>query len=114
MNQSRLVRKNQYFFKHDYTRPHNSATTSAAVDSNVFEVVPHPPYSPDLAPPHFWLFGALKKHLKGKRFTCDDEVQAAMAKWFPEQPEKFYTDGFEKLVQRSQRCIERERDYVET
>jgi hypothetical protein len=61
-----------------------------------------------LAPPNFWLFGALKKHLKGNHFTCDEEVQAAMAKWFREQPEKFYSDRFEKLVQRWLCCIERE------
>jgi hypothetical protein len=34
------------------------------------------------------------------------KFQAAMAKWFQEQPEKFYTDRFEKLVQSWQRCIE--------
>jgi hypothetical protein len=28
------------------------------------------------------LFGAVKKHLKGNRFKCDAEVQAAMAKLF--------------------------------
>jgi hypothetical protein len=37
-----------------------------------------------------------------------------MAKWFQEQPEKFYTDRFEKLVQSWQRCIEWEEDYMET
>jgi hypothetical protein len=68
--------------QHDNARPHTSAATSAAVDSIEFEVVPHPPYSPDLAPSDFWLFGALKKHIKGNRFTCDEEVQPATAKWF--------------------------------
>jgi hypothetical protein len=60
-----------------------------------------------------YLLGVLKKHLKGSHFSCE-EVKAAMAKWFREQPEKFYTDGFEKLVQHWQHCIEREGDYVET
>jgi hypothetical protein len=50
-----------------------------------------------LAPPDFWLLRALKKHLKGNRFTCDEEVQAATAKWFREQPEKFYTTGSKNL-----------------
>jgi histone-lysine N-methyltransferase SETMAR len=78
--------------------PHTSAATSAAVNSIRFEVVPHPPYSPYLAPSDFWLFGALKKHLKGNHFTCEEEVQATVAKRFQEQPEKFYTKGFQKLV----------------
>jgi hypothetical protein len=37
-----------------------------------------------------------------------------MAKWFREQPEKFYTDGFKKLVQRWWHRIKHERDYVQT
>ena len=35
----------------------------------------HPPYSPDLAPSDFHLFLHLKKHLAGKKFDDDDEVQ---------------------------------------
>jgi hypothetical protein len=42
------------------------------------------------------LFAALKKHLKGIHFTCDEEVQAAVGKWFLEQLEEFYSDGFKK------------------
>jgi hypothetical protein len=75
--------------------------------------VPHPPYSPHLAPSDFWLFGALKQHLEGCRFICNEEVQAAIAKWFWEQPEKFYSDGSEKLVQCWQCRVEREGDYME-
>ena len=33
------------------------------------------PYSPDLAPSDFHLFLHLKKHLAGKKFDDDDEVQ---------------------------------------
>jgi hypothetical protein len=75
-------------------------------------VVPHQPYSPNLAPPDFWLFENLKKYLEGNNFTCDEEVQAAVAKWFQEQPVKFYTNGYEKLVQHWQHCIKREGDYI--
>jgi hypothetical protein len=49
-----------------------------------------------LAPPDFWLFETVKKYLEGNCITCDEEVQAA--KQFHEQPVKFYTTGFEKLV----------------
>jgi hypothetical protein len=37
-------------------------------------VLPHPPYSPDLAPSDFHLFGSLKDAISGKRFGGDDEV----------------------------------------
>jgi hypothetical protein len=34
------------------------------------------------------------------------KFQDALAKWFQKQPEKYYTDGLEKLVQSWQHCIE--------
>ena len=39
-------------------------------------VVPHPPYSPDLAPSDFFLFPKLKMKLKGRRFQTLEEIQA--------------------------------------
>jgi hypothetical protein len=67
-----------------------------------------------LALSDFWLFRALKKHLKGNIFIYDDEVQAAMTKWFQEEPEKFYSNGFGKLVQHWLCCVKREGDCMET
>jgi hypothetical protein len=39
-------------------------------------VIPHPPYSLDLAPCHFLLFSKLKLELKGRRFDTIEEIQA--------------------------------------
>jgi hypothetical protein len=38
-------------------------------------VIPHPPYSPDLAPCDF-LFPKMKLKLKGRRFDTSEEIQA--------------------------------------
>jgi hypothetical protein len=90
--------------QHDNARCHTVAATSAAAERIAFVIVPHSPCSLDVAPSDFWLFGDLKEYLKDSRFTCVEEAQDAMAKWFREQSEKFYTDGFEKFVQRWWRC----------
>jgi len=42
----------------------------------------HPPYSPDLTPNDFHLFLHPKKHLAGKKFDDDDEVQEEVMTWF--------------------------------
>jgi hypothetical protein len=39
-------------------------------------VIPHPPYSPDLAPCDFFLFPKMKLKLKGRRFDTTEEIQA--------------------------------------
>ena len=58
------------------------------------------PYSPDLAPSDFNLFLHLKKHLAGKIFNDDDEVQEEVMTWFKVLAADFYDSGREKLVPR--------------
>jgi hypothetical protein len=38
-------------------------------------VIPHPPYSPDLAPCDFFPFPKMKLKLKGHRFDTIEEIQ---------------------------------------
>ncbi|KAI6659604.1 Histone-lysine N-methyltransferase SETMAR-like [Oopsacas minuta] len=40
--------------------------------------LPHPPYSPDLAPCDFWLFPKLKDQLRGRRFFSNEELTGAL------------------------------------
>ena len=40
-----------------------------------FESLPHPPYSPDLAPSDFYLFPNLKGWLQGERNSSNKEVK---------------------------------------
>jgi hypothetical protein len=40
-----------------------------------WDILDHPPYCPDFAPNDFLLFLHLKKHLAGKKFDGNNEVQ---------------------------------------
>jgi len=40
-------------------------------------------------------------------------VKSAVTKWFQKQNTNFFKEGFEKLVQRWQKCIEARGDFVE-
>ena len=42
-------------------RPHVSALTTNTIRRLGFECLPHPAYSPDLAPSDYWLFGEMKR-----------------------------------------------------
>jgi hypothetical protein len=55
------------------------------------------PYSPDLTPSDFHLFGPLKNHLGGKRFA-DDRVETEGQKWLIQKSKGFYTADFDALV----------------
>ena len=49
-----------------------------------FELLPHPPYSSDLAP------SDLKKMLQGKRFCSNEEAIAENEAYFESKDESFY------------------------
>ena len=52
------------------------------------------------------MFLHLKKHLAGKKFDDDDEVQKEVMTWFKVQAADFYDSGIEKLVPRLNKCLD--------
>jgi transposase len=54
---------------------HTSLKTTEFVTNNNMVIVPHPPYSPDLALCDFALFPKLKMKLKGRRFETAFDIQ---------------------------------------
>jgi hypothetical protein len=55
---------------------------------------------------NFHLFLHLKKHLAGKKFDTDDEVQEEVMAWFKVQAADFYDSGIQKLVPRLNKCLD--------
>ena len=94
-------------------RPHTAARTMAKFEELGCEMLVYPPYSPDLAPSDFHIFRPLKNHMRGNHFTTDAAVIGAVSKWLRTQPPKFYSAGIENLVGSWNKCIEKNRDYVE-
>ena len=47
--------------QHDNARVHTCKVAMDAVERNGYELIPHPVYSPDLAPRDFFLFPNLKR-----------------------------------------------------
>ena len=66
---------------HDNARPHTARLTQETVEHLGLEVLQHPPYSPDLAPSDYHLFGLMKKMLGGQKFGSDTEVQSVVRQW---------------------------------
>ena len=64
---------------------HNSKVAIAAAKEGKFEIISHPPYSPDLAPSDYHMFGNLKKNLRGRRFEDDSDMTAAVDWWIGDQ-----------------------------
>jgi hypothetical protein len=60
-----------------------------------------------------YLFLHLMKHLAGKKFDDDDEVQEEVMTWFKGQAADFFASRIQKLVPRLNKCLDNAVDYVE-
>ena len=65
--------------------------TMAKLSELGYEMLSHPPYSPDLLPSDYWLFADLKKMLQGKIFGSNEEVIAETEAYFEAKDKSFYT-----------------------
>jgi histone-lysine N-methyltransferase SETMAR len=98
---------------HDNAKPHTSNRMRELLRCYNWEVLDHPPYSPDLASSDFHLFGPLQKHLGGRRFATDGEVQQAVMSWYQALDTDFFYAGIDALVYRWDKCLGKYGDYVE-
>ncbi|GFV53546.1 histone-lysine N-methyltransferase SETMAR [Trichonephila clavipes] len=60
-------------FHQDNARPHTSVVTRQKPWELGWEVLMHPPYSPDLAPSDYHLFHALKNFLSDKKLESRED-----------------------------------------
>ena len=99
-----LITKGVLFLQ-DNAQAHTAHHTMCTLQQLSWEVLPHPPYSPDLTPSDFHLFGPLKKYLGGQHFSTDDEVKQAVLGWFSHTNKSFYAEAFQALIKRWDKCI---------
>ena len=64
-----------------------------AVERNGYDLIPHPAYSPDLAPSDFFLTPNMKKDIRGLHFRSDEEVMTAVEEWVMERALTFSVLG---------------------
>src|SRR5258705_5524008 len=69
----------------DNARPHTARHTMEIVAQLGWEILEHPPYSPDLSPCDFHTFGLMKAALAGRHFQSDDEGKEAVQVWCKQQ-----------------------------
>jgi histone-lysine N-methyltransferase SETMAR len=107
-----LVNRKGVILQHDNARPHAAKLTQEKIRQLNWEVLPHPPYSPDIAPSDFHLFRSMEHSLKNKNFKNIDQVRNHLEEYFSSKDTKFYQRGIETLPTRWQKVIDNDGDYV--
>jgi histone-lysine N-methyltransferase SETMAR len=107
------LQKKKIIFHQDNAPAHKSVLAMGKLRDLHYELLKHLPYSPDLAPPDFYLFPKLKLFLTGQCFSSNQEVIAAVEGYFTDLMKNHYRDGIMTLEHWWNKCISHKGDYVE-
>lgn len=98
---------------HDNAPAHRSLLVNDFLAKTKTTVLPHPPYSPDLAPCDFFLFTELARRLQGRRFQSSDEVKCASQAEIKDMAKNGFQTCFDELYRRWQKCVVAQGSYFE-
>jgi len=98
---------------HDNARPHASGAVSEILEKYGWQVLPHPPYSPDMSPPDFDLFPKLKKPIRGKRFRSIEEMSNEVTRVIRRIDNGGVLTGMQDLPKSWTAVIKHNGDYIE-
>ena len=77
-----------------------------------WELLPHPPYSPDLAPSDHHLFRSLINDLRGKSFQNESDLKRYLQDHFNSKSIEFFANGIRDLPRRWQEVIDSNGKYI--
>ena len=99
---------------HDNATPHVPKKTRDSLECLEIFTIEHPPYSPDLSPCDFFLFGRLKRELRGHTFHDREELEQEVKRVCQRLINKDeYENAMRNLVKRWRKCVALGGDYVE-
>ena len=85
---------------HDNAHTHTSAIVTAFLKKGRVTVLPHPPYSPHLAPDELFLFPKLKSFPARRKYQSRQALGSAMHQYLIPVPKSAYRDNFKKWIHR--------------
>lgn len=96
---------------HDNAPSHDAKDVENFLAGEGINLMPHPPYSPDLSPCDYWLNDYIKRNLPDQ--TNESSLFQAVSKIVFSIPEKEYKKTFDKLIERMELCIKHNGEYFE-
>lgn len=103
--------KQAMYLHFDNSPVHTSQKVNNYLDQTSFTLMPHPAYSPDLAPSDFGIFGTMKQSFVGQDFETEEQLIQAIYNFFDNLPKDFFPKIFSEWERRLNQCIHANGDY---
>lgn len=93
-------RHDKVIFQHDNARPHVAKPVKETLEALNWDVLPHPLYSPDIAPSDYHLFRSMQNHLSEQRFRSYEDIKQWIDQFIASKDEEFFRRGIRLLPER--------------
>ena len=104
--QPRIINQRGPILLHDNARQHIAQLTLQKLNDLDFEILPHPPYSPDLSPTDYHIFKHLYRFLHQKQFATKSDIENVFKDFLKSRTPDFFCDGINNLISCWQKCLD--------
>lgn len=80
--------------------PHVAKPVKNYLENVGWEILTHPPYSPDIAPSDYYLFRSMQNALSGIRFTSVEGIRIWVDTYIASKDDKIFWNGIHSLPER--------------
>lgn len=106
-------RHDKVILLHDNARPHVAKPVKTYLETLKWDILPHPPYSPDIAPSDYHLFRSMAHGLAEQKFSSYEDCQKWVNSWIASKDENFFRRGIRVLPERWQKVVDSDGKYFE-
>ena len=99
--------------QHDNARTRVAKPVETYLETLKWEILPHPPYFPDIAPSDYYLFRLMAHGLADQQFRSYEDIEKWLDSWIASKDEHFYCNGIRALPERWAKLVANNGQYFE-